>query len=169
MRPWRWSRSKLAEALGVSESVLWRWETVQRHPTCKHVARIRARLEGDTSTAPSTINRQLRHHRWRLELHANWNGQATWGYPIDVVSLGVRRERTYRSVLGEAREAVLGKKLEQRPSQGRPVVGERSGVDSELNLQRPRNAFSDLNRLGRILSEQRQPTSAPERYACASV
>jgi DNA-binding transcriptional regulator YiaG len=115
---WRRSRQKLAEVLGVSESVLWRWESGRRHPTGKHLARIHARLEGEASTPPSTIGGQLRHHRWRLDLTMTDMARL----------LGVAQSTLCRWESGEREptgarlvkvEEVLGKTLEQGPAHGR--------------------------------------------------
>lgn len=62
------SRAEIATWLGVSESVLWRWESGQRQPRGRYLARVYAFLGDDPRPAPASIAEQLKRHREELGL-----------------------------------------------------------------------------------------------------
>ena len=61
-----WSQSEAAVRLGVSSSVVWRWETGQRQPKGKYLAKVRWFPGDDQSPAPETIGERLKRYRERL-------------------------------------------------------------------------------------------------------
>jgi transcriptional regulator with XRE-family HTH domain len=63
-----WSRADVATHLGVTGSVLWRWEAGQRQPRGGYLARIYAFLGNDPRPAPVLIGERLKRHRERLGL-----------------------------------------------------------------------------------------------------
>ena len=63
-----WSQPEAAARLGVSSSVLWRWEIGQRQPKGKYLAKVYWFLGDDPRPAPETIGERLKRHRERLPL-----------------------------------------------------------------------------------------------------
>jgi transcriptional regulator with XRE-family HTH domain len=61
-----WSRAEVATHLGVSGSVLWRWESGQRQPKGAYLARVYAFLGDDPRPGPVVIGERLKRHRERL-------------------------------------------------------------------------------------------------------
>jgi transcriptional regulator with XRE-family HTH domain len=62
------SQRDVATTLGVSASVLWRWESGQRKPKGKYLAKVYAFVGGDPRPTPATVGEQLKRHRERLGL-----------------------------------------------------------------------------------------------------
>ena len=63
-----WSQAGLATRLGVSGSVLWRWESGQRQPKGGYLATVYALLGDDPRPAPVLIGERLKRHREQLGL-----------------------------------------------------------------------------------------------------
>ena len=60
-----WSRADVAARLGVSQSVLWRWESERRKPQGRYLAKVCALLGDDPRPTPVTVGEQLKRHRER--------------------------------------------------------------------------------------------------------
>ena len=63
-----WTQADVAGRLGVSVSVLWRWESGQRHPVGRYLAKVYGFLGDDPRPDSITIGQRLRRHRERLGL-----------------------------------------------------------------------------------------------------
>ena len=61
-----WSQPETARKLGVSASVLWRWESGQRKPKGRYLEKVHAFLGDDPRPAPVTAGERLKRHRERL-------------------------------------------------------------------------------------------------------
>lgn len=61
-----WCQSDVAGTLGVSVSVLWRWESGKRKPKGKYLAKVYAFLGDDPRPMPATVGERLKRHRERL-------------------------------------------------------------------------------------------------------
>ena len=64
----RWSQSDVAIRLGISPSVLWRWESGQRRPQGTYLAKVYAFLGDDPRPLSPTVGQQLKRCRERLGL-----------------------------------------------------------------------------------------------------
>jgi transcriptional regulator with XRE-family HTH domain len=63
-----WSQAEVAARLGVTVSVLWRWESGRRKPRGGYLARVYALLGEDPRPAPVTVGDQLKRYRERFGL-----------------------------------------------------------------------------------------------------
>jgi transcriptional regulator with XRE-family HTH domain len=58
-----WSKEAAAAKLGVSASVLWCWESVQRNPQKQYLVKFYTFLGNDPRPTPMTVGERLK--RWR--------------------------------------------------------------------------------------------------------
>lgn len=58
-----WSQAEAAMRIGVSESVVWRWEGGSRKPMGRYLARVYQLLGGDPRPGPATVGECLKRHR----------------------------------------------------------------------------------------------------------
>lgn len=63
-----WSQKEAAARLGVSPSVLWRWETGLRTPKGTYLAQVYSLLGGDPRPLPPAVGGRLKRHREQLGL-----------------------------------------------------------------------------------------------------
>jgi transcriptional regulator with XRE-family HTH domain len=62
-----WSQVEVAEKLGVSSSIVWKWETGRRHPNGKYLAKVYWLLGDDPRPEPRTYGERLKRHRERWD------------------------------------------------------------------------------------------------------